>query len=150
MVVGVARVVLALGQSHSLKEKRALVRKVVDRVRARFLVTISEVEDHDLWQKATLGLAAVGAEVHHVRSQLEEVLRAIEELYVAPVVQADLQVTGWNDFETTSLAAAEGKGPNPFTRELLAGEGGDDDDNETEDAPWALPEEPAARPGRRR
>ena len=149
MVVGVARVVLALGQAHSLKDKRAVVRKIVDRVRARFLVTIAEVEDHDLWQKATLGLAAVGAEVHHVRSQLEEVLRAIEELYVAPVVHTDLQVTGWNDFDTGSLLAAEGQGPNPFTRELLAGEGADDDD-ETEDAPWALPEEPAAGRGPRR
>lgn len=141
LVVGVARVVLALGQSHSLKEKRAVVRKVIDRVRARFTVAIAEVDDHDKWQKATLGLSAVGAETHHVRSMLEEVLRAIEEFYVAPVVHTDLQVTGWNDFDTNSLEAAAGQGPNPFTRELLAGEGEDDD--EPEDAPWALPDEPS-------
>ncbi len=144
MVVGVARLVMALGQSHSLKDKRAIVRKVVDRTRARFQVAISEVADHDLWQKATLGVAAVGSDVHHVREVVDQVVRAIEEMYVAPVVACDIQVDSYDDFATTSLEAAEGKGPNAYTRELLAGEGGDDD---IEDAPWAEPE-PAAPAGR--
>lgn len=143
MVVGVARVVLALGQSHSLKDKRAVVRKIVDRVRARFLVAIAEVGDHDLWQKATLGISAVGSETHHVRSVIDEVVRAIEELYVAPVVQCDVQVETYNDFATGPFDEVQDKGPNAFTRELLAGEGGDD---EIEDAPWATP---AGRPTRR-
>jgi len=137
LVVGVARLVLALGQSHSLKDKRAVVRKVVDRVRARFLVAIAEVDDHDLWQKATLGFVAVGVDVHHVRTMLEEVVRAIEELYVAPVVSCDLRVDPWNDFATGALDDVAGRGPNAFTREFLAGEGDDDD---VEDAPWAQPE----------
>jgi uncharacterized protein YlxP (DUF503 family) len=141
LVVGVARFVLALGQSHSLKDKRATVRKVIDRTRARFQVAISEVADHDLWQKATLGIAAVGAEVHHVRSVLDEVVRAIEELYVAPVVACDVQVDHYDDFATTSLEDAQGRGPNPYTREILAGDPGDD----IEDAPWAEPE-PGVRP----
>jgi uncharacterized protein YlxP (DUF503 family) len=142
LVVGVARLALALGQSHSLKDKRAVVRKVVERTRARFQVAISEVADHDLWQKATLGIAAVGADVHHVRAVVDEVVRAIEELYVAPVVACDVQVDSYDDFATTTLADAEGRGPNAFTRELLAGDGGDDD---IEDAPWAEPG-PNARP----
>ena len=80
MVVGVARLTLALGQSHSLKDKRQVVRKIVDRVRARFQVAISEVGDHDLWQKATLGIAAVGNDTGHVRAVVDEVIRAIDEL----------------------------------------------------------------------
>lgn len=123
MVVGVARLVLALGQSRSLKDKRQVVRKVVDRVRARFLVAIAEVDDHDLWQKATLGLAAVGSEVGHVRSVLDEVVRAIEELYLAPVIACDVEVSTFHDFATGPLGA--GGGPDPFGRELLAGEDGD-------------------------
>jgi uncharacterized protein YlxP (DUF503 family) len=145
VVVGVARIVLALGQSHSLKDKRAIVRKVVDRVRARHSVSIAEVGDHDLWQKATLGLAAVGADTHHVRQLLDEVVRGVEELYVAPIVQCDVQVDTYTDFATGPFEPADGKGPNPFTREVLAGEGEDDDDG-IEDAPWA---EPAGRPARR-
>ncbi len=145
MVVGVARVVLALGQSRSLKDKRAVVRKVVDRVRARFSVSIAEVADHDLWQKATLGLAAVGADTHHVRTMIDEVVRDIEALYVAPIVQCDVQVDTYDDFAAGPFEPVAGQGPNPFTREVLAGEGERDDD-EIEDAPWA---EPEGRPGRR-
>ncbi len=138
MVVGVARLVLALGQARSLKDKRQVVRKVVDRVRARFTVAIAEVDDHDLWQKATLGLAAVGGDQAHVRAMLDEVVRAIDELYVAPIVQCDVQVERYDDFPPVSLEPAPGQGPNAFTRELLAGEGARDE--QPEDAPWAAPE----------
>lgn len=143
MVVGVARVVLALGQSRSLKDKRSVVRKVVDRVRARFSVSIAEVADHDLWQKATLGIAAVGSDTHHVRGLLEEVVRDVEALYVAPVVQCDLQVDTYDEFEDGSARPLTGRGPDPFAREVLAGEGEDG----IEDAPWA---EPEGRPDKRR
>ncbi len=145
MVVGAARLTLALGQSHSLKDKRQVVRKIVDRVRARFLVAIAEVSDHDLWQKATLGLAAVGNEPGHVRAMLDEVIRAIDDLYVAPIISADVQVETYNDFATEPLdTPAAGRGPNAFTREILAGDSGDEE--EPEDAPWA---EPAPGTGRR-
>jgi uncharacterized protein YlxP (DUF503 family) len=131
-----------------LKDKRQIVRKVVDRVRARFLVAISEVDHHDLWQKATLGIAAVGNEAGHVRAMIDEVIRAIDELYVAPITSCDIQVDTYNDFATGPLEAESGqRGPNPFTREMLAGEGADDEDD-AEDAPWALPDEPSPRPRR--
>lgn len=138
-MVGVARLVLALGQSHSLKDKRQVVRKIVDRVRARFLVAIAEVDDLDLWQRATLGLSAVGNDTHHVRSLLDEVVRAIEDLYVAPVVQCEVQVDTYNDFAAGPFEVVSNKGPNAVTRELLAGEGADDKDDDIEDAPWAEP-----------
>ncbi len=142
-MVGVARLTLALGQAHSLKDKRQVVRKIVDRVRARFLVAIAEVDHHDLWQKATLGVAAVGSDTGHVRAMIDEVVRAIDELYVAPIISADVQVETYNDFDTGPLERpAAGTGPNAFTRELLAGEGADDEDEEPEDAPWALPQPP--------
>jgi uncharacterized protein YlxP (DUF503 family) len=145
VVVGAARLVLALGQAHSLKDKRQIVRKVVDRVRARFLVAISEVADHDKWQRATLGLAAVGSDSTQVRAVLDEVVRAIEDLYVAPVIACDVQVETYNDFATGPLEPAPGAGPNAFSRELLAGEGAADAADDVEDAPWAAPEDAPRR-----
>lgn len=141
MVVGVARLNLALGQSRSLKDKRQVVRKIVDRVRARFLVAIAEVDDHDLWQKATLGLAAVGNDTGHVRAMIDEVIRSIEELYVAPILSADVQVETYNDFQTGPFEPPlPGAGPNAYAREILAGE-----EDESEDAPWAEPEQAPRR-----
>lgn len=138
MVVGVARIVLALGQARSLKDKRAVVRKLVDRVRARFPVAIGETEDHDVWQRATLGVAVIGSEPAHVRTVVDAVLREIEDAYVAPVVAQDVHVGRFEDFEAGALAADPGAGPNAFTREVLAGEPEpEDEDDAIEDAPWA-------------
>lgn len=164
MVVGLARLTLLLGQSRSLKDKRQVVRKIVDRVRARFLVAIAEVADNDLWQKATLGIAAVGNEQGHVREVLDEVIRAIEDLYLAPIVACDVQVDTYTDFHTAPFRG--GEQPDPLVEAFLAGGDGDafgtgeaedaddsagtptTDDDRTfespdaegiEDAPWATP-----------
>ena len=60
MFVGVARLTLQIPDSGSLKSKRQVLRRVTDRVKARFNVAVAEVEDQDLWQRATLALAVVG------------------------------------------------------------------------------------------
>lgn len=77
MTVGIARVTLFLGESHSLKEKRMVLRRVKDLVRAKFNVSIAEVAEHDVWQRAVLGLALVGTDRRFCESALDEVLRFI-------------------------------------------------------------------------
>src|SRR5690242_11898498 len=59
MVIGACRLTLHLPGSHSLKDKRQVVRSVVERVRNRFNLAVAEVEDQDSWQIATLGLVCV-------------------------------------------------------------------------------------------
>ena len=51
MFVGVARLTLQIADSGSLKSKRQVLRRVTDRVKARFNVSVAEVEDQDLWQR---------------------------------------------------------------------------------------------------
>jgi len=138
MLVGLARITLALGQSRSLKDKRSVVRKVVDRARARFSVSIAEVGAHDVWQQAVVGLAVVGSDGATVRTQVDEVIRDIEALYVAPVLSVDVRLVAFDDFEP-GLPDVAKNGPNALTRELLAGDPGPDD--EVEDAPWATPDD---------
>lgn len=137
MFIGLGRLTLALGQSRSLKDKRAVVRKLVDRVRSKHSVSIAEVDRHDAWQQAVLGLAVVGADGQQVRILVDEVVRDIEEAYVAPVLSVDVRLVKFDDFEDGPSDVAK-NGPNPFTRELLAGDPGPDE--EPEDAPWATPE----------
>ena len=60
MVVGAAQVELHVHASHSLKEKRGVVRSIVRRVRNEFNVAVAEVGGQDTWQRTVLGLAAVG------------------------------------------------------------------------------------------
>lgn len=79
MIVGVLRIVLQIPGSSSLKAKRKVLRGVIDRVRARFAVSIAEVGDNDLWQRATLGVAVIGNEAPFVNEVLDKVLRSIDE-----------------------------------------------------------------------
>ena len=67
MFVCVARLTLQIPESGSLKAKRQVLRRVTDRVKARFNVAVAEVEDNDLWQKAHVALAVVGNDRRHVR-----------------------------------------------------------------------------------
>lgn len=74
MVVGVVRVELHLPDAQSLKDKRSVLKSLKDRIRGTFNVAVAEVETNDLWQRAALGLAAVGSERAYVDGVLREVI----------------------------------------------------------------------------
>ncbi len=73
MFVGIAKISLVIGESHSLKDKRMVLRRIKDRVRERLSVTLNEVGEHDIWQRAELGCAVVSAERHKALELLEAV-----------------------------------------------------------------------------
>jgi uncharacterized protein YlxP (DUF503 family) len=60
-----------------LKEKRAVVRPIVDGARHRFRVAAAEVGEQDRWQRARLGFAAVGGDGGHVAEVLDSVERFV-------------------------------------------------------------------------
>lgn len=76
MVVGVARWELHLGDCHSLKDKRRVVKSLKDRLTSRFSVSAAEVEHQELWQRAALAAAVVSGERRHA----EEVLASCDRL----------------------------------------------------------------------
>src|SRR4051812_37376574 len=75
MYVGIARLGVVIGDSHSLKEKRMVLRRIKDRVRERIGVIINEVGDQDIWQRAELGCAVVSADPHRAAELLDQVVR---------------------------------------------------------------------------
>ena len=83
MVVGVLRLALLLPENHSLKGKRSVLRTIKSRVQNKFNVSIAECEDHDLWQRALLGVSQVGADQPHVDRCLREVVSFIDDLQLA-------------------------------------------------------------------
>ena len=66
---------LHLPACRSLKAKRAVVRPVVEGVRSRFRVSVAEVGDQDLWQRANIGVAVVGATTSHIVDVMDEIER---------------------------------------------------------------------------
>lgn len=75
MYVGMAQLTVAIEHSHSLKEKRMVIRRIKDRVRERVGVAISEVGALDRWQRAELGCAVASGERHQALELLDEVIR---------------------------------------------------------------------------
>ena len=73
-VIGVLTLELRLGNSHSLKDKRHVVKGLKERLRNRFNVAVAEIDYHDLWQRAVLAAVTVSAE----RSHAERVLQSVE------------------------------------------------------------------------
>ena len=68
---------LHLPMSQSLKEKRALVKPVVEGARSRFSVAAAETGFLDKWQRAEVAFAAVGSSHRHVQDVLDEVERFV-------------------------------------------------------------------------
>jgi uncharacterized protein YlxP (DUF503 family) len=86
MIVGVCRLTLLLPGSQSLKDKRAVLRSIKDRVNQKFNCAIAEVGDQDVWDSAQLGFAVVANERGFTQSVVQKILAFIEELALAKIV----------------------------------------------------------------
>lgn len=75
--VGSLELDLLLGDVHSLKEKRSVVRPLVAELRRRFDVAVAEVDHLDLHRRSVVGLAAVAGEQAHVVDVLDAVERSV-------------------------------------------------------------------------
>ncbi len=119
MVVGVGRLGLRFPESGSLKSKRHGLRKLIDRVRAKFNVGIAEVADQDTWQRSTVGLVVVGNETRHVESMLENIISFVENLYVAELLDRQVEIVSYSDREDLGGGAEPGRPgwePQPLVR----------------------------------
>lgn len=74
MVVGVCRLTISIAESYSLKDKRRVVKSLVERLRHRFNVAVAEVEDHEVWNSAVIGVACVSTGSAHAQEILDHVL----------------------------------------------------------------------------
>ena len=112
MFVGVLRVALHLHGNASLKGKRSIVRRVVERTRAKFNAAVAEVGDNDALQRAVVGVAVVGNSAAHVDSMLGHVGAFIERLGVAAVLSRETEVIPLGgDIGAGAFAAPGGGAP---------------------------------------
>lgn len=89
MVVGVARVEVHLPRAQSLKDKRSVLKSVRDQLRGRFNVAVAEVEPNERWQRAVLGLAAVGEDRPYVEGLMREVLAWMRNSHLFAIVRIE-------------------------------------------------------------
>lgn len=77
MVIGAIEFDILLGDVHTLKEKRSVVRPIVAEIRRRFEVSAAEVGEQDVYRRAVVGAAVVASDSRHVVKVLDEIERHV-------------------------------------------------------------------------
>ncbi len=112
MVVGTARLVFRIPSASSLKDKRSVVRRLIDRSRSRFHAAVAEVDALDVHQRAVLGIAVVSNDARHATSMLDTITHAMAESANALLVERRASVVhmGEHDFDAPARVDAWGPG----------------------------------------
>lgn len=91
MVVGVLRLELFFPGCNSLKSKRQVLRRIKDRTQNRFNVSISEVDNGDLWQRATLGIAVVSKDQRYANGVLSRIADSLARENQAEIIDLSIE-----------------------------------------------------------
>ncbi len=90
MPVGILTLEIHLPYAHSLKEKRVVVRKIKDRLRARFNVAVAELDHQELWQRAVVGVVSISSDQQNLETVMEDVQRESEKVLGGDLVGTEL------------------------------------------------------------
>src|SRR5438105_7520375 len=82
---------LRIEHAQSLKDKRQVVRSLKDKLRAKFNVSVAELEETDMWQRATIGVVAVSSSRDYLQGQMQIIEK--EAVRIARNLSAEIDDT---------------------------------------------------------
>lgn len=91
MVIGVLRVELSLPGSHSLKDKRRLVKSLLDRLHNQYNVAAAEIDAQDNFRHAHLAVTCVSSAQRHANQILSSVMTTVERETEMVVMHYDME-----------------------------------------------------------
>ena len=95
MNVGVCKISLRLPENLSLKGKRQVLKSITSRVRNKFNVAAAEVDDHDKWQLATIGICCVSKNRRHANQVLSKVVDfIINSRFEVEILDYEIEILG--------------------------------------------------------
>ena len=92
MIVGTLKLTFRLYAISSLKEKRGIVKKIVERTKNRFNASVSETALNDFTDKAEIGVALSGNDAAFLNSKLEKIVSFIDDMCLAEIVNVDMEI----------------------------------------------------------
>jgi uncharacterized protein YlxP (DUF503 family) len=78
MIVGLAVCECIIYDAHSLKEKRAVLQRILSRLKQKFNVSVSEVDYQDMWQRSKIAITAVTSNRVMTELELQNALKLID------------------------------------------------------------------------
>ena len=94
MIVGTLKVRLVLRESHSLKDKRRVIKSLKDTLSNKFNISVAETDEQDVWQTAEVGVATVGTDGSFVQSVLTSVVNYVRFFGGVELVDAQQELYG--------------------------------------------------------
>ena len=94
MIVGTLKIRLVLRESHSLKDKRRVLKSLKDTLSNKFNISVAETDEQDVWQSAEIGIAAVGTDGSFVQSVLTNVVNYVRFFGGVELVDSEQELYG--------------------------------------------------------
>ena len=91
MNVGLCIVEFHLSASHSLKDKRRVLRRLKDRLKGRFNVSVAEIDHQDLWQRSTLGIVSISQAREPLESSFGQIRGIVEKELPGELVSFEIE-----------------------------------------------------------
>jgi len=92
VIVAVLQVDLSIPKARTLKDKRQVVKSILDKSRAKFNVSAAEIDGQDLKQRAVLAFSTVSNDGAHARGRLDTLLDALRQHPAARVIDFQTEV----------------------------------------------------------
>lgn len=92
MIIGICSLKLMIYESYSLKDKRQVLKSIIERIKSRFNVSIAEIDLNDKWQNAVIGFACVTNNTNHANQILSNVIKFIDEDSRVEILEENIEI----------------------------------------------------------
>ena len=96
MFVGTGIIEIFIADSNSLKEKRAILSRILKRTQNEFNVSIAEIGGNDQWKRALIGFAVVGNDKPYINGKIDHIFNFIDRLQLAEVMNTRFDILNYS------------------------------------------------------
>jgi len=92
MIIGILKLELFFPTPNSLKAKRFYLKRLVEKLRNKFNISVSEVGYHDKWQRTLLGISIVGTDKRYLNSVIDKVVDTVELMHGVELIGHNMEL----------------------------------------------------------
>ena len=92
MIIGTCLLKLTIYESNSLKDKRQVIKSIIERIQSRFNVSIAEVDLNDKWSVSVIGFACVSNNKKHIDQIISNVVNFIDSDSRVEIIDHEIEI----------------------------------------------------------
>ncbi len=92
MIVGLLTLDLHIPEANSLKSKRRVIKSLIEKIKNKFNVSVSEVDMQNLWQRSVIGIAYVSNETVMINRVFEKIRTQVNNTHSVELINSDMEM----------------------------------------------------------